>query len=299
MQVRLNRNLLKLVVKLEQGDVESYRLYAIARAHFSGRSGVFSLDDLCDVLHRHYGYKSLHRRPGNKRAPFKGKLAKRFAASSLFRQAPDGRYVINAERKVLNQYKGTTKSSWYELPSPAVLAKKRDFSDFCIGIMLAGNRFRANKNVAGYCCRTVRRVQLATMRNNANDTFIKQYNFIEGKTGPYKEIERQRAVLLNIHGITSPLPSRYKDEWILRLNAPNSYQTLVLSGVKGYAAHPTKRAVRREECWFKPIRQKSRQLELFDSEHFRRWVFNERVYNLDRYVQDNSGFLNQSLALAV
>jgi len=295
MQVRVNRNLLKLIIKLEQGDVESYRLYVIARAHFSGRSGVFSLDDLCDVLHKHYNYKSLHRRAGNKRAPFKAKLALRLGASVLFRQAPDGRQVINAERKILNRYRGTTKSSWYELPSPALLAKKRDFSDFCIGVLLAGNKFRANKNVAGYCNRTVRRVQLATMRNHKNETFIKQFNFIESKTGSYNEIERQRAVLLNIHGITSPLPVRYKDEWILRLNAPNSYQTLVLSGVKGYAAHPTKRVARKEECWFRKIRQRFRQLEFFDKEHFKRWVFNEKVYNIDRYVQDNSAYLNLCL----
>ena len=295
MQVRVNRNLLKLIIKLEQGDIESYRLYVIARAHFSGRSGLFTPDEFCDILHRHYGYKSLHRRKGNKRAPFKARLMKRFDASVLFRQVPGGRYVINAERKVLNKHRGTTKSSWYELPSPALLEKKRRFYDFCVGMLLAGNKFRANKNVARYCNRTVRRVQLATMRNHVSETFIKQYNFIDSKSGPYKEIERQRAMLLNIHGITSPLPSRYKDEWILRLNAPNSYQTLVLSGVKGYAAHPTKCAVQKEECWFRPIRQKFKQLTMFDKDNFRRWVFNERVYDIDRYVQDNSAYLNQSL----
>ena len=290
--IRINRNLLKLTYKLEQGSIEPYRLYVIARAHFYKRAGIFSLDELCDVLHLYYGYKSLHKRPGNKRAKYRARFTEILGASFLFRQAPDGRFILNSERKLLNKHRGTTKSSWYELPSPEVLASKQAFSDFCIGSMLAGNKFRANKNIAGYCSCTVRRIQFATARNHSNDTFSKQFNFIHDISGSYKAVERTRAELLNIHGITSPLPVRYKDEWVLRLNAPNSYRSLVMSGVKGYAARPTVRRKDRSECWFQPIRQNFRQLDLFKKDSFKKWVFKTGVYSINDYIRDNSLMLN-------
>jgi len=264
----------------------------IARAHFSERAGIFSLDELCDVLNRHYGYKSLHRKPGNKRATYRKRYTTILGASFLFRQAPDGRYILNSERKMLNKHRGTTKSSWYELPSPEVLASKQAFNDFCIGALLAGNKFRANRNIATYCGCTVRRIQFATARNHRGGTYNKQFNFIHDISGTYQAVERTRAELLNIHGITSPLPVQHKDEWVLRLNAPNSYRSLVMSGVKGYAARPTAPRKEKSECWFTPIRQKFRQLELFQKDERKNWVFKTGVYSINDYVRDNSGLLN-------
>ncbi len=73
-----------------------------------------------------------------------------------------------------------------------------------------------------------------------------------------------RAIYLNVHGITSPLPVPYKDEWVMRLNAPNTYSSFVLSGVKGDRAQPTIRPVRKKEpCWFKPVKTRNKQLKLF------------------------------------
>ncbi|HPI90590.1 MAG TPA: hypothetical protein PK859_14890 [Spirochaetota bacterium] len=99
-----------------------------------------------------------------------------------------------------------------------------------------------------------------------------------------------RAIYLNVHGITSPLPVPYKDEWVMRLNAPNTYSSFVLSGVKGDRAQPTIRPVRKKEpCWFKPVKTRNKQLKLFN-EFTRRWVFNSHVYDAERYVQDHGEF---------
>ena len=287
--IRINRNLLKVVIK-SSGDIEAYRLYVIARHFFARRSGLFSLDELCDVLHSYFGYKSLHRRPGNKRRQFKENLSERFYSSFLFREAPDGRFLMVSERKILYRFKGTSKSSWYMLPDLSILQSKKLFYDFCIGSLLSGNKFRANKNIAKYCGCTVRRIQFATSRNNSGCIFLKQYNFIEDVSGSYEEVTRLRAQLFNVHGISSPLPVRYKNEWVLRLNAPNSYKSFVLSGVKGFKAQPPESPVRKSECWFKPVPERSRQLRMFESVS-KRWVFNEKVYGLDKYLCDNSELL--------
>ena len=288
--IRLNRNLLKVLHRRGE-DLEAYRFYIIARSAFAHRSGIFSLNELCDLLHTCYDYKSLHHGPGNKRKVFRNSLYERFTASILFRQAPDGRFIACSEKRLLVHYRGTDKSSWYLLPDKATLASKGQFRDFCIGVLVAGNRFRSNRKVASYSGVTGRRVQLATAANHRRQTFIKQFNFIDEKTGPKKVIERERALLFHIHGINSPKPVKIKDEWVLRLNAPNTYRSFVLSGVKGFHAQPTECRVRKQECWFRPVVNKFAQPSLF-GDKFKRWVFREEVYNFDNYVRDNSRFLS-------
>ena len=288
--IRINRNLLKVVYRHGE-NMENFRLYTIGKCYFACRSGIFSLDEFCDILHRDFSYKSLHKRPGNKRKIFKTKLLETFRSSFLFRETTDGRFILNSERRLLQIYKGTSKSSWYEVPDCSIVLSKREFTDFCMGMLLSGNKFRSNKKLAEYCGCTVRRVQLATSRNHRQKTFIKQFNFIDDFTGTKQEVQRVRAKLFNVHGISSPKPVPYKGEWILRLNAPNSYRSFVLSGVKGFVAQPPKQGVRKGECWFKPVRQKEKQLRLFGDES-KRWVFNRKVYSINDYLVDNSIFLN-------
>ena len=282
------------------GQFDDYRYYVIARHHFAQRSGIFSLDELCDLLHREYGYASLHHRPGNDRRRHMRRLAAILGDSFLFVVLPDGRYRANSERGLLSRYEKGARNGWYNLPDHTLLSSRQRFFDFCVGTLLSGNKFRANKNISSYCGCTVRRVQYATSRNHKGELFIKQYNFIEDFTGPYEEVLQFRAVLFNVHGISSPLPVRYKGEWVLRLNAPNSYRSNVLSGVKGdrafqaRQAQPTVRPSRKEECWFIPVRvKKERQMKLFkDPVYDKRWFFNTKVYNTHRYVQDHSRFLS-------
>jgi len=295
--VRLNRDLVKIVYKY--CDLEAYRLYVIARLGYSSRSGIFSLDELCDLLHQGYGRASLHRRPGNGRRRYQDRLAELLGGSLLFTALQDGRYRANSERAVVARFQKGTRHGYYTLPDASILASKRQFFDFCVGMLLSGNRFRANKNISKYCGCTVRRVQYATSRNHREELFRKQYNFIEDFSGTYEEVLQFRAMLFNVHGISSPLPVKRSGEWVLRLNAPNSYTASVLSGVKGDRAYkarqaqPTVRPGRKEERWFIPIREKKAgQMKLFkDPARDKRWFFNTKVYTADRYIQDHSRFL--------
>ena len=180
---------------------------------------------------------------------------------------------------------------WFELPEASILSSKRKFFDFCVGVLLAGNKFRANSNIAESCGVSVRRIQFATAQNNKNGTFIKRYNFIEDFSGSYDDVERFRAILFNVHGISSPLPRKYKNEWVMRLNAPNTYRANTLNGVKGDRVQPLAAQGRKEGCWFIPAVEKEKQLNLFEKSNDKRWFFNNSLYSTDRYIQDHSRLL--------
>ena len=288
-RVRVNRGVIKYLYT-HGIDLNSYRMYTIARMHFADRSGIFSLNEFCDLLHFEYGYKSLHHGAGNDRYRFSKKLKALMTSSPLFTPLTDGRYRIRSERNVLFSTH-EKRSGWYKLPEESlpILTSRRKFTDFCIGSLLAGNKFRANQNISTYCGCTVRRVQYATSRNHKGSTFHKQYNYVEVKTGTYEEVTRERAILLHEHGITTPLPVRVtKREWVLRLNAPNSYRALVLSGVKGHKAQPTEKSICKESRWFIPIREYNKQKTLFRTDTPRRYMFNEKNYHLGRYILDHS-----------
>lgn len=289
--VRIGRNTVKIALR-QDGSLDCYRMYVIARYHFSGRSGLFSFDELCDVLHQHYGYRSLHKRPGNNRKDFYRKWYPALSGSVFFRQAPDGRLVTISERKLLVKYSGNTKSGWFQVP-PQYLMSKGEFFDFCVGIMVAGNKFRCNNNIARQFNCTKRRIQTATSRNNKSGIVRKQYNYINDISGTYKEIERFRAALFNDHKISSPRPFRRDSKWVLRLNAPNSYHCFVLSGVKGDRAQPTEQKVRKKEkCWFEPINgKKHTQLDLFKPEIHKNWIFNTSEYTMGDYICAHSTIL--------
>ena len=289
--IRVSRNIIKLVRGLGS-DLEDYRYYCIARHHYSLRSGIFSLDEFCDLLHTEYDYASLHRRPGNDRKKFKARLVAIIKESVLFSELLDGRYKANSEKGLLSRYnKGHNRTNWYEVPEKSILSSKKQFFDFCVGSILAGGRFQANKKTAESFGVTKRRIQYATSRNHKNSLFIKRYNFLEDFTGTYEDVEKFRAILFNAHGITSPLPRKHKREWVMRLNAPNTYRANTLCGVKGDRAQPLKADVRKEGCWFIPAVEYNKQLNLFETED-KRWFFNDRLYTLDRYVQDNSKYLS-------
>jgi len=290
--IRISRGIIKLA-RSRGSNLDDYRYYVIARHHYALRSGIFSLDELCDILHAEYGYTSLHRRPGNDRKRFKQRITVIIQESVLFTELSDGRFKANSEKGLLSRYnKGHNKSMWYEIPEKSILSSKKRFFDFCVGSLLAGNRFRANKNIAEHCGVSVRRIQYATSRNHKNGTFIKHYNFLEGFTGTYQDVEKFRAIIFNVHGITSPLPRKHKMEWVMRLNAPNTYRAGTLCGIKGDCAQPIVTQVRKEACWFIPVIERDRQTKLFDESYDNRWFFNDRVYNTDRYIQDNSKFLS-------
>ena len=288
--VRVNRGIVKLIHR-SGTDLNLYRLYIIARTHFAFRSGIFSLEEFCDLLHADYGYKSLHHGVGSDRRKFIRKTAAQLRTSQLFTPLTDGRFRIRSERTILTLETREKRTGWYEIPEPrAILSSRRKFADFCIGAMLAGNKFRANKNISKIVGCTGRRIQYATSRNHKGSTFFKQYNFIEDISGTYEEVMRHRAILLNVHGITTPLPKHSsRGVWAVRLNAPNSYRAIVLSGVKGRKAQPPVKTVRKSDSWFIPRNaEKDEQLNLFKKSHTRDWIFNEKLYTSGTYLLDHS-----------
>ena len=131
----------------------------------------------------------------------------------------------------------------------------------------------------------------ATSKNDKSGFIKKQYNFIDSFTGTKQQVTRIRAELFNVHGISSPEPVKYKSEWVLRLNAPNSYRCFALSGVKGWNnAQPTKRDYK-NVCWYVPVPQKNKQIKMFGDD-YKRWDFRQGVYNIHEYTRDNSVFLD-------
>ena len=140
--IRLSRGIIKLARRGES-SLEDYRYYVIARHHYALRSGIFSLDEFCDILHSEYNYASLHRKPGNDRTRFKKRLTKILQSSPLFDLLLDGRYKANSEKGLLSRYnKGNNRSNWYEIPDKAILSSKKQFFDFCVAhsLQAAGSR---------------------------------------------------------------------------------------------------------------------------------------------------------------
>ena len=291
--IRISRGIIKLA-RGQGSNLEDYRYYCIARHHYALRSGIFSLDEFCDLLHSEYEYASLHRKPGNDRTRFKQRLVKIIQKSMLFAELLDGRYKANSEKGLLSRFnKGHNKSMWYQLPDKKILTSKKEFFDFCVGSLLAGGRFQANKNIAEQCGVSVRRIQFATSRNSKNKTFIKRYNFLEDFSGTSKDVEKFRAILFNAHGISSPLPRKTKKGWVVRLNAPNTYRANTLCGVKGDRAQPLVVNVsKKEESWFIPAFEVGKSKLVSDYSDEKRWVFNDNVYSTNRYIQDNSKFMS-------
>ncbi len=291
--IRISRGIIKLA-RGQGSNLEDYRYYCIARHHYALRSGIFSLDEFCDILHSEYEYASLHRKPGNDRTRFKQRLVKIIQKSMLFEELLDGRYKANSEKGLLSRFnRGHNKSMWYQLPDKKILTSKKEFFDFCVGSLLAGGRFQANKNIAEQCGVSVRRIQFATSRNSKNRTFIKRYNFLEDFSGTSKDVEKFRAILFNVHGISSPLPRKCKKGWVVRLNAPNTYRANTLCGVKGDRAQPLVVNVsKKEESWFIPAFEVGKSKLVSDYSDEKRWIFNDNVYSTNRYIQDNSKFMS-------
>ena len=109
-------------------NFNQYRLYTIARAHFRFRSGVFSLDELCDLLFSDYAYTSLHHEAGNNRKQFKKRLVKDLSSSPLFMLLDDGRYRIKSEKFILSRHTKDKKSGWYEISDISILYLLRSYN---------------------------------------------------------------------------------------------------------------------------------------------------------------------------
>lgn len=100
-RIVLNTRLIKKLLKSGE-PLQNLRIYCICRRHFAHRSGLFSIAEVLDILHSEYRKKSLHARPGNKRAAYREWLTKQLQVSILFRPLSDGRYKFQSQRKLTN-----------------------------------------------------------------------------------------------------------------------------------------------------------------------------------------------------
>lgn len=169
MEINFNKQLLKKLLKLN--EINNYRYYLIVKHYFTQRSGLFSLDELSDILHQHYGYKSLSRLSGNDRNNFKRRLEDSFNKSILFIRCTDGRYRIVSEKKLCPE-----RTSKY-ICKHDDLRSARAFKDIVIGIISIGhfNSARSLQERTGY---SRSRIYRAVKRNDSRGRIKKLNNFI-------------------------------------------------------------------------------------------------------------------------
>ena len=233
-----NKALIKQLFKIGRHEIDAYRFYVIARRHFAQRSGIFSLTELMDLLHDHYGFKTLHHQPGNNRAKYRQKLKQLLDQSILFENRRDGRYRLYAEKR----FKGTGRSTRRKA-CQADLESRQAFHDAMIGMILDGSIQKSVKCAAEHTGFSERRIYQATRRNHDAGRWIKTNNFILTNTfNTYSQAERHRRLLLCSHGIATPKPikSRYRGQkqYHIAFYAANSYRHGDAQGTEGKGRLP-------------------------------------------------------------
>jgi hypothetical protein len=285
-----------------------YRYYLIAKAHFKNRSGIFSIDEFMDLLFHHYGYKSLHKRPGNSRTRYKRTFLAMFESSHLFFRLSDGRVKYVPERKILSR-KILRRSTQIQLPYSDLAGAKR-FTDRMIGIVSSGNYLKSYQTMAEETAFSRRRCIEAVKDNNHDNTFIKVNNYILVKSSQYKsDILQDRRDLLSIHNIQTPQPIRYHGEWYLCLYAPNSYVTV------SFDARSTKNPqggddvlditlehadltpyIHNKKCYYKRVPLSSNLYRRFKRTGF--FTFNEDNFSFQKYIDEYSHLVGEVRSIA-
>jgi hypothetical protein len=267
----------------------NYRYYLIAKAHFGKRSGIFSLDEFLDILHTHYGFKSLHRKPGNNRTRYKKRFLTIFSHSPIFSVQMDGRIKYVPEKKIISA-RELRHASRIRLDL-ADLSQGKIFTDRIIGIISTGNQLKSYQTMAEQTHFSRRRCIQAAKQNNDDQKFIKYHNYILVKSSKYiSDINRERDNLLSIHNIHTPEPVKYLGEWHLCLYAPNSYATVSFDAEHTKQNHediPFDRAdltpfIQSQKCYFKLIPTGSNLYRRFSTTNF--LTFNEDNFSYERYV---------------
>lgn len=276
-----SKQLIKTLYRVNKSEAEiAYRFYLIAQKHYYRRSGIFSVSEFMDVL-TGYGFKTLHKLPGNNRTRFRRKLTTLFDNSILFEKRPDGRYKYIPERKILKK----TYSSKFPVLE-ADLMSRRAFTDALIGVVVAGNQLKSYKRTADQLGYTAGRIRQACSRNHKAQRIIKQNNYILADTEPgsYEDILRLRKMLMYGHGIFTPEPLKYKGQFLLVLYGANTYSSTVFvdQGYKGRGHLPL--YVKKDSCHFKPADPRMQRVFGTDAQL---WFFNSQKYDLERYVEDN------------
>lgn len=98
----LDDRLIKKVFKHHKQDsLNLLRLYYIANTHFYNKSGVFNIDQLCDILAVRYGHKSLLKNRGGNKSKYKKTLVKIFRSCPLlFIESKDNIFRCISKRRI-------------------------------------------------------------------------------------------------------------------------------------------------------------------------------------------------------
>jgi len=273
MDLYFNKQLISTLYKTNRHEAEfNYRYYLIAKLHFYKRSGIFSLNELMDILHAHYDHKTLHHNPGNNRTKFRKRLQVSFDASMLFERLQDGRYKAKTEKRYFRY------SQRIKTPLEA-LKSKRAFIDALVCVLMAGNGFKSYNQAAEQTGYTASRIQYAVRRGSAAGFLEKTNNLVitDVSSADKREVEQARRFFARIHGIFTPGPLRYKGQYHLCFYAPNSY-SIVDRGHKGASGHLTYIT---KQCRYKII-DRMNQINVM--------LFNKN-YSMSQYIGDY-GFLN-------
>lgn len=275
MKLKYNKQLVKTLFKISKEEINNYRYYLIAKIHFYNRSGLFSLDELLDLLHEEYNFKTLHHRPGNNRHKYKRKFRAQFKQSILFVQLSDGRFKYIPEKRINPDFTYSKTLLVYN----SDLKARRTHLDACLMVLYSGNQFKsyqAIKNQSGY---TIKRIQESIKRNVSKGRLKKINNLVFSNLLSYrlkKEATRVRAKLLHHHGIATPEPFKYKGRFYLLLYAANSYFSTDIVD-KGVRANNHLTFVNKAKCWFKRLSR------LFKKD-CNLWLFQEENFNFEKYL---------------
>lgn len=229
-EYKLSKDIIKLAI--ENKEIETLRLWTILRTIQHGRSGLFTLDDLVDILLADFGYKSLKRTPKNATniKKFKKQKYKKLRNSIFFTYSNGDLFRINSQKKLLINYKGNASTQVFTMPG-FTISSSRAFMDAYIGIVLTNTRY-ANETSGKIINCTPRRIQQATARNHESGLFPKQHRKI---IEPFATLEKAKAKQLEIinHGIFVNDPFPYKGGYAIAVSTSNQYTANVLRRFKG------------------------------------------------------------------
>jgi len=244
-KLNYNKQLIKSLFKIGLHEAtHNYFFYLVAKRHFYGRSGIFSLDELMDVLAAHYGHKQLHHRPGNARKRYRDHLRGELGRSILFRARPDGTFSIISENKL-----GFKHSLRFQVQD-ADLLSKRAFIDAILGVIQAHNTFKSYERTSKQTGFTPRRIMAANKRLGASGRLHKRHNLILVAERPRSiDVEGLRQEYFIEYGISTPAPvkCRYrgKETHWLAFYAANSYTLRDVLGNKGMGHFRDRKSERR------------------------------------------------------
>lgn len=153
-------------------DVYNYNLYMLAEVYLHFKNGVFSIDELIDVIREKLGKKSYGSKTNIDK--HRKQLYKVLINAPLFFKYLGGKqFRIISNRKVLNSLgdsKYNTRYQYFPLieknNSKNFILNRKVFLNYCISTFLLCNKGYSNEQVAKHFNISLYRVQLATKANN-------------------------------------------------------------------------------------------------------------------------------------